>query len=85
VVQELSQQFQGRLSEVFFLFRHVQIIYKYHTLFAHWRTKNAFPTFLEFTINSVLSAIGTSLGRESEGNILEIVAHFLAEESVEVE
>jgi len=57
VVHPLTEEFDWRLSTVFFLFRHVQIINKENESLAYWRTVNTFPSLLEFCVHGILSLI----------------------------
>jgi hypothetical protein len=75
VVQELTQDFNRRLSTVLFFFRHVQIIYEYYHLLLKRRPVNSSSTFVSFRVNCVLGLVGRGLGREGNGDILISFSH----------
>ena len=64
----LPKNFDCRLSPILLLLGHVQIVDENYALLADVGPKVRLPSLLQFTVNHVLSLVGTSLSRECNGN-----------------
>lgn len=77
VVQVLTENFDGRLGPIIFLFRHVEIIDENYTFFAHWRSVVATSAFVHFGIDGVLGLVCTRLRRKCQCVVLKLITHFV--------
>jgi len=85
MIEILTNEFNGRLSSVFFLFWHVEIINEDNTLFAYWWAIHSLSQFIQFSINSVLSLITACLRTENHANVLIILAELFGQQLIDIE
>ena len=79
VVHELTDQLDGRLSEVHLSLGHVQIIDEDDELCTSRWPIDTLSTFLELLVKTILRLVGRGLSRECDGDHGEFFRHLLVE------
>ena len=80
LAEVLPQDLDRRLCSVLLLLRHVKIIHENDAFLSYWGSVDTLPSLLHFGVDGVLRLVGAGLSRESNSNVLVVLAHLIGEQ-----